>query len=151
MKWSSGVALLLVSGICAAGCGQQSYASDDMSKPRVGIVFDIGGKDDRSFNAAAWNGVHCAETGMWPDGKDCGKPAFGIVLRDVEPGTPVNIEPGMRAFAERKYDLIIGIGFAQAPIIETVAKDYPNTHFAVVDGVGSGSEGAYTLRLEPPR
>ena len=41
----------------------------------------------------------------------------------------------MRAFAERKYDLIIGVGFAQAPIIESVAKDYPDIQFAIVDGV----------------
>jgi len=41
----------------------------------------------------------------------------------------------MRAFAERGYDLIIGVGFAQAPIIEQVAKEYPNIHFAIVDGV----------------
>ena len=41
----------------------------------------------------------------------------------------------MRAFAERNYDLIIGIGFAQAPIIDTVAKDYPDIQFAIVDGV----------------
>ena len=40
----------------------------------------------------------------------------------------------MRAFAERNYDLIIGIGFAQTPIIELVAKDYPNIQFAIVDG-----------------
>ena len=73
--------------------------------------------------------------GQWPDGTDCGKPALGIVLRDVEPGTPVNIEPAMRAFAERQYDLIIGIGFAQAPILESVAKDYPGIKFAIVDGV----------------
>ena len=57
------------------------------------------------------------------------------MLRDVEPGTPVNIEPAIRSFAERNYDLIIGIGFAQAPIIEAVAKDYPSIHFAIVDGV----------------
>ncbi|MSO55645.1 MAG: BMP family ABC transporter substrate-binding protein [Acidobacteria bacterium] len=117
------------------GCSQGSYANDDRSTTRVGIVFDIGGKDDRSFNAAAWNGVHCAETGTWPDGTDCGKPGLGIVLRDVEPGSPVNIEPAMRAFAERSYDLIIGIGFSQAPIMESVARDYPNIHFAIVDGV----------------
>jgi basic membrane protein A len=43
----------------------------------------------------------------------------------------------MRAFAERGYDLIIGIGFAQTPIIELVAKDYPNIRFAVVDGVSN--------------
>jgi basic membrane protein A len=101
----------------------------------VGIVFDIGGKDDRSFNAAAWSGVSCAATGKLQDGSDCGKPGLGIVLRDVEPGSPVNIEPAMRAFAERNYDLIIGIGFAQAPIMEKVANDYPNIHFAIVDGV----------------
>jgi basic membrane protein A and related proteins len=134
MKWFS-FALAVACSAIGAACSQQSYANDDLSKSRVGIVFDIGGKDDRSFNAAAWNGVRCAETGQWPDGTNCGKPGLGILLRDVEPGTPVNIEPGMRAFAERKYDLIIGIGFAQAPIIETVAKDYPAIHFAVVDGV----------------
>jgi basic membrane protein A and related proteins len=118
-----------------AACSQPGYAKDDPSKTRVGIVFDIGGKDDRSFNAAAWRGIHCAETGTFPDGADCGKPALGIILRDVEPGTPVNIEPAIRSFAERGYDLIIGIGFAQAPIIEAVARDYPNIHFAIVDGV----------------
>ncbi len=128
--------LMLVLAVAAgSGCSQRTYANDDPTRTRVGIVFDIGGKDDRSFNAAAWKGVSCAESGKWPDGTDCGKPALGIVLRDVEPGTPVNIEPAMRSFAERNYDLIIGIGFAQAPIIETVAKDYPNIHFAVVDGV----------------
>ena len=113
-----------------------SYADDDASKIHVGIVFDIGGKDDRSFNAAAWAGVKCAETGTLPDGKTaCGKPALGIVLRDVEPGTPNAIEPAMRAFAERGYDLVIGVGFAQAPIMQVVARDYPNIHFAIIDGV----------------
>src|SRR5207253_3751699 len=90
--------------VSTAACSRQSYASDDPSKTRVGIVFDIGGKDDRSFNAAAWNGVRCAETGSWADGTNCGKPALGILLRDVEPGTPAGIEPGIRAFAERNYD-----------------------------------------------
>src|SRR5687767_11768834 len=118
----------------AAGCSGAN-AADDPSRVRVGIVFDIGGKDDRSFNAAAWNGMKCAETGTLPDGTDCGKPGLGIVVRDVEPGTPVSIEPAMRAFAERKYDLIIGVGFAQGPILDTVAKDYANIQFAIVDGV----------------
>ncbi len=69
--------------------------------------------------------MKCAETGAWPNGQSCGKPGLGIVLRDIEPGNPTSIEPALRAFAERGYDLIIGVGFAQAPIIETVAKDYP--------------------------
>jgi basic membrane protein A len=131
------LALFALSLLALAGsaCHSQSYAADDKSKIKVGVVFDIGGKDDRSFNAAAWAGVKCAETGKWPNGENCGKPAQGIILRDIEPGNPTSIEPAMRAFAERGYDLIIGIGFAQAPIMQMVAKDYPNIHFAIVDGV----------------
>ena len=128
----------LILGVCllalfASGCGE-SQGADHTGKVRVGIVFDIGGKDDRSFNAAAWAGAHCAATGQWPDGSSCGKPALNIVLRDIEPGNPTSIEPAMRAFAERGYDLIIGVGFAQAPIMDEVAKDYPNIRFAIVDG-----------------
>ena len=127
--------ILLLLAVFASGCNRTSYSADDKSKIHVGIVFDIGGKDDRSFNAAAFAGVKCAETGNWPDGTPCGKQALNIVLRDIEPGTPNSIEPAMHAFAERGYDLIIGVGFAQAPIMERVAKEYPNIHFAIVDGV----------------
>ena len=117
--------LVVVIGLAAVvltGCNDTS-ASQDPSKIRVGIVFDIGGKDDRSFNAAAWQGVQRAAKEL------------PIVLRDIEPGTPNAIEPAMRAFAERNFDLIIGVGFAQAPIMEQVAKDYPNIQFAIIDGV----------------
>lgn len=115
------VAVIAVVALAMTGCSDTS-ASEDPSKIRVGIVFDIGGKDDRSFNAAAWQGVQRAANDL------------PIVLRDIEPGTPNAIEPAMRAFAERNFDLIIGVGFAQAPIMELVAKDYPNIQFAIIDG-----------------
>jgi len=117
--------LLCVLPFLFVGCGGQASAASEAGKIRVGIVFDIGGKDDRSFNNAAWQGVQRAS-------KD-----FPIILRDIEPGTPNAIEPAMRAFAERGFDLIIGVGFAQAPIMEQVAKDYPNIHFAIIDGVSN--------------
>jgi basic membrane protein A len=90
---------------------------------RVGIVFDMGGKDDRSFNAMAWHGTQRARAEL------------GVVVRDAEPGDPASLEPAMRAFAERGYDLIIGVGFAQGPLIESVARDYPELRFAIVDTV----------------
>ena len=65
------VVLCLVA-VFSSACNHSMYGADDKSKIRVGIVFDIGGKDDRSFNAAAWAGAKCAETGTWPDGKSCG-------------------------------------------------------------------------------
>lgn len=107
----------------SSSCTSTQTTSAESGKTRVGIVFDIGGKDDRSFNAAAWEGVKRAQEEL------------GVVVRDVEPGTPNNIEPAMRAFAERGYDLVIGVGFAQSPIMTEVAKDYPDIKFAIVDGV----------------
>jgi len=118
-----GLVLAFALGLVAAGCRDLSYAAGDPKKVHVGIVFDSGGKDDRSFNAAAFRGVTRAA-------KD-----FPIVLRDAEPGDPASLEPAMRAFAEVGYDLVIGIGFAQTPIVESVAKDYPKVNFAIVDGV----------------
>ncbi len=125
MKVAVAILLMVLCTLALFGsaCTAPSYGVDDQSRIHVGIVFDIGGKDDRSFNAAAWEGVVRAAK------------EFPIVLRDIEPGNPTSIEPAMRAFAERKYDLIIGVGFAQAPIMEQVAKEYPNIHFAIVDGV----------------
>lgn len=96
---------------------------------KVGIVFDIGGKNDRSFNAAAWEGVQRAEKEL------------NICLYDVEPGSPTSIEPAMRAFAERNFDLVIGVGFAQGPIMQKVAMDYPEIKFAIVDGVIFEADG----------
>ncbi len=115
--------LLIAVALVGSSCRMPTRAADDKSKVHVGIVFDIGGKDDRSFNASAWEGVKRAAK------------EFPIVLRDVEPGDPTSIEPAMRAFAERGYDLIIGVGFAQTPIMEQVAKDYPKLNFAIIDGV----------------
>src|SRR3984893_12201549 len=135
LKGAALAALLSPLVLGGAACARPAYSADDPSRLHVGIVFDIGGKDDRSFNAAAFAGVKCAETGKWPNRENCGKTELDIVLRDIEPGNPTSIEPAMRAFAERGYDLVIGVGFAQAPIMELVAKDYPNLHFAIIDGV----------------
>jgi basic membrane protein A and related proteins len=118
--WIPLICCLLLSG----GCATRDFVSaEDAGKKKVGIVFDIGGKDDRSFNAAAYAGVVRAK-------KD-----FPIVLRDVEPGDPTSIEPALRTFAQYGYDLIIGVGFAQGPILKEVAKNYPQLNFVLIDSV----------------
>ncbi|HTH52277.1 MAG TPA: BMP family ABC transporter substrate-binding protein [Pyrinomonadaceae bacterium] len=110
-------------------CAQKTEARREGCAAKVGIVFDIGGKNDRSFNAAAWEGVRRAQQDL------------PICLYDVEPGNPTSIEPAMRAFAERNFDLVIGVGFAQGPIMQKVAVDYPNIKFAIVDGVIVDKDG----------
>src|SRR5215210_2843530 len=114
------IALALLGG---SACNMGARSEADKDKVHVGIVFDIGGKDDRSFNASAWEGVKRAAK------------EFPIVLRDVEPGDSTSVEPAIRAFAERNYDLVIGVGFEQMPVVERVAKDYPGVNFVIIDGV----------------
>ena len=117
------ICALVLALLGGASCNMGARSEADKSKVHVGIVFDIGGKDDRSFNASAWEGVKRAAQD------------FPIVLRDVEPGDPTSVEPAIRAFAERNYDLVIGVGFEQMPVVERVAKDYPNVNFVIIDGV----------------
>ncbi len=128
------IIFLVAASIFASSCTERTEARREGCDIRVGIVFDIGGKNDRSFNAAAWEGVKRAE-------KD-----LNICLYDVEPGNPTSIEPAMRAFAEKNFDLIIGVGFAQGPIMQKVALNYPDNKFAIVDGVIFEEDGKTPLK-----
>jgi basic membrane protein A len=98
---------------------------------RVGIVFDIGGKNDRSFNEGAWRGLERA------------KAQFGIQGEYIEPSEGADRETALRALAARKYDLVIGVGFIFGPDIERLAKQFPDVKFACVDY--SPSDGVGTL------
>ena len=88
---------------------------------KVGLVLDRGGKDDKSFNSSAYAGANEA------------KKKLGIFLKYVEASDDNGYEPQLRAFAERNYDLIIGIGFAQKEAVKKVAAQFPQSHFAIVD------------------
>ncbi|MEO8041579.1 MAG: BMP family ABC transporter substrate-binding protein [Acidobacteriota bacterium] len=126
---SIALVFLASAAVFISSCTTRTEARREGCQIKVGIVFDIGGKNDRSFNAAAWEGVKRAEQDL------------PICLYDVEPGNPTSIEPAMRAFAERGFDLIVGVGFAQGPILKRVATDYPNIKFAIVDGVIMEDDG----------
>lgn len=127
-------ACLVFASLFIASCAPRTEARREGCEIKVGIVFDIGGKNDRSFNAAAWEGVQRAEREL------------PICLYDVEPGNPTSIEPAMRAFAEKNFDLVIGVGFAQGPIMQKVALDYPNNKFAIIDGVIFERDGKTPLK-----
>jgi basic membrane protein A len=88
---------------------------------RVALVLDKGGKDDKSFNHAAFVGASKA------------KQELGIQLKYVEATDDAAIEGMVRAFAEKKFDLIVAIGFSMAEAVRKVAKAYPGLKFALVD------------------
>lgn len=89
---------------------------------KVGLVLDKGGKDDKSFNSAAYLGATKAE-------KD-----LKIDLKYVEATDSNAIESLHRNFARKGFDLVIGVGFAQADAVKKVAAQFPNIKFAIVDG-----------------
>ncbi|MCB0417868.1 MAG: BMP family ABC transporter substrate-binding protein [Bdellovibrionales bacterium] len=98
------------------------FTQGALAKPlKVGLVLDKGGRDDKSFNAAAFKGATEA------------KEKYGIDLKVVTASDDAAIEPSLRTFARRGYDLVVGIGFVQGNAVEKVAKEFPKTQFLLVD------------------
>ena len=87
------------------------------------IIFELGGKNDKSFGQAAWEGAE-----RWK--KETGKPYLEYEIANAAPR-----EQAARRFAERGADPIVGVGFPQASSIEAVARDFPQRRFAIVDMV----------------
>ncbi len=95
--------------------------------PRIGLVLDKGGKDDKSFNASAYAGALRAQKEL------------GIDFKFVEATDNNSIENLHRQFARRNFDLIIGVGFIQLDGVKKVAKEFPQKKFAIVDAELSAS------------
>lgn len=89
---------------------------------KVGLVLDKGGKDDKSFNSSAFIGASKAKNDL------------GIDLKYVEATDNNAIENLHRSFANKKFDLIIGVGFAQVDAIKKIAPQFKNTRFVIIDG-----------------
>jgi basic membrane protein A len=87
------------------------------------VVFDMGGKFDKSFNEAAYNGAERF------------KKESGIAYRDFEVTAEAQREQALRNMARRGSQIVVGIGFAQASSMEKVAKEFPGTKFAIIDAV----------------
>ena len=95
------------------------FAADPV---KVGLVFDIGGKGDKSFNDSASRGLAWAAED------------FGIKRIELEPGVDADREVNLRMLAMMGYDMVIGVGFLFDDAIKTVADEFPETFFASVDG-----------------
>ena len=97
---------------------EQPAAGDAIN---VGVVFDLGGRGDKSFNDGAYIGAERAEREL------------GVRVRFVEPGDGSDRESGLRLLAAEHMDLVIGVGFIFTDDLTQLAKEYPNTAFAGVD------------------
>jgi basic membrane protein A len=121
-----GLALVLVLVLARsvlAGCGTK--APEPAKKMKIGLVYDVGGKGDKSFNDSAFAGLEKAKAEF----------AAKADFQDAEPSKDgSNRETLVRTFAQQGYDLIIGVGFLFDPTMAAVSKEFPNVKFATVDG-----------------
>lgn len=105
--------------------------------PRVGIVFDVGGRGDKSFNDGAWAGGERAAREL------------GASVRFVEPGDGSDREAGLRLLASEHMDLVVGVGFIFTDDLTTLAKEYPDVRFAGVDLAVRTDESGHPLPMPP--
>ena len=112
-----------------AGCGaprNEPPASTGTGQPagplRVALVLDVGGVDDKSFNAAAYRGLLQAE-------KD-----LGVQGKFVESHTPADYKTNLTQFASQGFSLVFAVGYKMEDALAEVAPQFPEVKFAIVDG-----------------
>ena len=108
--------------ILAAGIGAMAMMiGAAVADIKPAVVYDMGGKFDKSFNEGVWNGVKkfTEET--------------GIEVMEFEVTNPNQREQAMQRMAERGATIVLGVGFAQADAIAKVAAEYPDVQFSIID------------------
>jgi basic membrane protein A and related proteins len=119
-----------LAALVAAGCGEDdeesgggsaAQSTPEQKKVKVGIVTDIGGLNDRSFNQLANEGLKRSISEL------------GVEGRALTSNRNADYVPNLSTLAQQRYDLVIGVGFLMADAMDTVAKRFPQTNFAIID------------------
>ncbi|MGY1437607.1 BMP family lipoprotein [Streptomyces reniochalinae] len=124
-KLATAVTATATLALTATACGESSTESSDGKKSKgVGLAFDVGGRDDHSFNEAAARGTDKAEKEL------------GVKTKEMTAGnneTEETREQRLTSLAKAGYNPVIGVGFNYGKSVNKVAKDFPDTTFGVVD------------------
>lgn len=109
--------------LALAGVALSAVAAMAQSAIKPAVVYDKGGKFDKSFNEGVFIGAEKfkAET--------------GVEFRDFEPTNDAQIEQALRRFARDGHSPIIAVGFSQATALQKVAAEFPNLKFTIIDMV----------------
>ncbi len=105
-----------------------SPASQERTNVRIGLVFDVGGRGDKSFNDSAFAGLERAEREL------------GVTVEMIEPSGAEDREAAMRLVAARGFDLVVGVGFIFSSDILVVANAFASPRFACVDFAPSADQ-----------
>ena len=110
----------------AALCVAMS-ASAAAPAPKLAIVYDAGGKFDKSFNQSAYEGAERF------------KKETNIPYLEAQASSDTQAEQMLRALARKKLDLIAAVGFSQTQAVQKVAKEFPNVRFVLIDAIAKGA------------
>ncbi|MGL6105176.1 BMP family lipoprotein [Romboutsia sp.] len=102
---------------------------DDVKQFKIGMVTDVGGVNDESFNQSAWKGLEDLK-------KEYG--AEKVDVQYLESKQDADYVPNIETFVDDEKDLIIGVGFKLEPAIAEAAKNYPEKQFILIDAVCNG-------------
>jgi len=115
----------LVSVLLLSSCGKKQDSpqqKENVTVMKVGLVFDIGGRGDKSFNDAAYKGLELA------------KEKLGVDFESIDPGDGSDRESALRKLASKKeIGLIFGVGFIFTDDINNIAREFPDKKFACID------------------
>jgi basic membrane protein A and related proteins len=112
-----------------AACGSSSSSSAPAKVFKIGLVTDIGGLNDKSFN-------HLADLGLQKAITD-----FKVQGDVIESKSGDDYIPNLTNFASKGYDLVIGVGFLMQQALGTVSGQFPGINFAIIDGAGTDANG----------
>lgn len=115
--------------LVVTSCGGAGLPGLGGSSIKVGLVTDVGGLNDKSFNALANQGRLDAQ-------KD-----FGVQTSVIESKKQEDYVPNLTTFAQQNYDLVIAVGFLMTNATWKVAKQFPNVKFAIIDGAPANDKG----------
>lgn len=139
-RWVVPAIVAVTATVFFTGCGAGQSAADATSvEHRIGIVFDLGGRGDLAHNDLAYEGLVLVaqEFGGFIT-NDPDSATFGdlVEIRYVEPRVGgQDREQSLRAFGEAGFDLVFGLGFAFTDAVDRIAREFPDTHFALIDAV----------------
>ena len=120
-KWTLSISTLLIFTCFASAL---TVARETAAAPaKIGLIYDVRGRGDLSFNDAAYAGAKKASD------------EFNLKLTEVNPGQSTDTELALRRLSKLKYDIIIGVGFRFRDPIHRVAGEFPNVKFALIDEV----------------
>lgn len=115
--------ICVAAALVLSGCGRHGAGAARPGQLTLGMVTDVGGLGDKSFNDSAYRGLQHAQS------------ALGANIQVLQSRSASDYQPNLTALSERHLDMIYAIGFLMNKDLDQISKQYPQQHYAIIDAV----------------